>query len=71
MSKFYASSWEVISEDNTGSIVHVKFCCPECGFDTSVLIYTTETNLTDWETDQQCPVCDEPITIVCCLEDKE
>lgn len=70
MSFISASSWEKIGEDEGGTIVHINFTCPNCGYDTSVLFYSSSTDLVSFETDQECPVCDYNLTIGCFEEDE-
>lgn len=61
----FASSWSVVTEDSDGTILDLNFWCPNCGYDTGTVNFTSQSDLVAFEIDVACPVCSEDITIVC------
>ena len=64
-----ATSWEIVTRDNTGAMVNIDYICPHCGFSTGNFILVGASNVDKldgpWETDQICEVCDKEVTIEC------
>ncbi len=69
-----ASTWELIGADETGAMINIEYRCPLCKYKTGELIFVGPDNLSkinsDFETDQVCGICDEPLTIECHMENK-
>lgn len=64
-----ATNWEVIVRDETGAMVNIDYVCPHCGYSTGELISIGASGVDcldgAWETDQECGICGESVTIVC------
>lgn len=60
-----ATSWSKIAEDVDGTILDINFVCPECEYDTGTLNFTSQTGLSSFEIDVECPVCGASLTVVC------
>lgn len=45
MSTVFSSSWSIVGEDETGTFLDINFFCPECGYDTGTLNFTSQTDL--------------------------
>ena len=64
-----ATKWVIISKDEEGALVNIDYVCPHCGMKTGNFILIGKTNVDklmgDWETDQICEVCDQPVIIEC------
>lgn len=60
-----ATSWEVISKDETGAMVNIDYTCPNCNYDTGELILVGACNVDKiddgFETDQVCGICDQEV----------
>ena len=64
-----ATNWEVISRSDEGAMVNIDYVCPHCGYATGELILVGASGVrhldSSWETDQECPICGESVTIGC------
>lgn len=64
-----ATNWEVIVRDETRAMVNIDYVCPHCGYSTGELISIGASGVDcldgSWETDQECGICGESVTIVC------
>ena len=62
-----ATNWEVITQDDEGTIVNIDFDCHHCGYSTGVFISVGASGVGyldgSWDTDQPCPVCDEDVIV--------
>lgn len=65
MADVLCTSWQIIGEDEGGSILSVDYICPDCGFPAGLVTFTTQTGLKECEIDLECNVCEAPHTILC------
>lgn len=65
MPTIFSSNWSKVAEDDDGTILDVSFRCPECGYDTGTINYTSQTDLSAFEIDVECPVCGASLTVIC------
>ena len=65
MSTVFSSGWSKVAEDDDGTILDINFFCPGCGYDTGTLNFTSQTGLSQFEIDVECPVCGASLTVIC------
>ena len=70
MARVVALEWEdVVDRDETGAIVDIKYICPNCNSRTGNIILIGASDLykidNGFETDQECEICGESLTIEC------
>ena len=64
-----ASSWEIVTRDETGAMVDFECTCPNCGEITGELINIGADESDDLDggfiVDHECGVCGEDLEVVC------
>ena len=64
-----ATNWEIVVRDENGAMVNIDYVCPHCGCSTGNFISVGASNVNcldgSWETDQECGICGESVTIAC------
>ncbi len=64
MKKVRATRWKVDS-DETGNLIDIDFVCPYCHSATGDYFFCRGYVSDAFETDRDCPVCGQEVTIVC------
>ena len=64
MKKVQATRWKVDTDD-TGSLIDIDFTCPYCHSVTGDYFFCRDYVSDAFETDRECPVCGQELTIMC------
>lgn len=64
-----ASSWEIVSRDETGAMVNFECTCPNCGEVTGDVIFigadSSDEIDSGFAVDHECVVCGEELEVEC------
>lgn len=64
-----ATHWEIIKQDETGTLIDLEFTCPHCHYPTGDIIYVEKKDIhkldAAWEIDQICELCGKDMVVEC------